>query len=409
MTEPISIAISTCPNDTFAFHGLLERKVDPEGFEFRFTLGDVEELNRRFARGELQVAKASFHAALRSQREAVVLPVGAALGFGVGPILLARRGAPQGPNGALEGRVLVPGEHTTAALLIDLFHRGEGNVQSRVFSEIMPALERGDADYGACIHEGRFTWRGRGLELVEDLGARWERETHAPLPLGGILAQKELGRERIERLTLAIRASIEYGFAHREEALATMRRHALELDDDVLWKHVELYVNADTLELSSSGRRALELLGTKARELGRARELDVHRTDSIRRLFRIATLADRAQLADGRDAEFGARSLAPDGFVHLSFAEQIGGTLARHFSGERELALFEIDRRSARGALRFESSRDGELFPHLHRALERRDVLGEWRLARGANEFELPALAPAAALDRPGRCAPAHP
>ena len=274
---PIHLGISTCPNDTFAFHGILERKVDLRGLDFRVDLLDVEELNRRLFAGDFDVAKASFHAALRLRGALGVLPVGSALGFGVGPLLLAARPdthprdpVPQPPGGARPARVLCPGAHTTATLLYELFHTDEGAVEQVVFSDIMPALEAGAADFGVCIHEGRFTWRAHGLALVEDLGAVWEKATGAPLPLGGILARHALGPDTIQTVTAVIRDSLAHARSHREETAPTMRRYAQELSDDVMFQHVDLYVNDWTTDLGDAGRAALETLDRQARRAGLA-------------------------------------------------------------------------------------------------------------------------------------------
>ena len=272
---PIHLGISTCPNDTFAFHGILERKVDLRGLDFRIELLDVEALNRRLFAGDFDVAKASFHAALLLRDALGALPVGSALGFGVGPLLLAARPGvhprdrvPQPGAGPRPARVLCPGAHTTATLLYQLFHAGEGAVEQVVFSDIMPALEAGDADFGVCIHEGRFTWRAHGLALVEDLGAVWEEATAAPLPLGGILARHTLGAETIGKVNAVVRDSLAHGRAHRGETVPTMRRYAQELTDDVMFQHVDLYVNDWTTDLGDSGRAALETLDRQARAAG---------------------------------------------------------------------------------------------------------------------------------------------
>ena len=274
---PVHLGISTCPNDTFAFHGILERKVNLRGLDFRIELLDVQELNRRLFAGDFDVAKASFHAALLLRGTLGVLPAGSALGFGVGPLLLAARpdtrprdAVPQPGGGARPARVLGPGAHTTATLLYALFHAGEGALEQVVFSDIMPALEAGAADFGICIHEGRFTWRAHGLALVEDLGAVWEEATAAPLPLGGILARHALGAETIRAVTAVIRDSLAYARTHRGETVPTMRRYAQELTDDVLFQHVDLYVNDWTTDLGDTGRAALETLDRQARRAGLA-------------------------------------------------------------------------------------------------------------------------------------------
>jgi len=264
VSTPLRLGISTCPNDTYAFHGLLSGAVAATGLELEIELHDVQELNERLLAGALDAAKASFHAALRAGAELVVLPCGAALGFGLGPVLLAPsdRATPPDPL------VLCPGEWTTATLLWRLLHPGEGHVEQVVFDQIMPALAEGRADLGVCIHEGRFTWRAHGLRLVEDLGSRWERRTCAPLPLGGIVARRDLGTRALESLRAAIARSLEHARAHPEAALATMRRHAQEQRDEVLWAHVELYVNNWTRDLGRQGRGALEALRRAACEAG---------------------------------------------------------------------------------------------------------------------------------------------
>jgi len=267
----LRLGISTCPNDTFAFHGLLTDRVDRRGLELTIELADIEELNRRVLADDIDVAKVSFHAALLCADEVVVLPSGSALGFGVGPVLLAARPGTRPADALPPGRparVLAPGEHTTAALLYRLFHPGAGELEHVVFSDIMPALASGAADLGVCIHEGRFTYEEHGLELVEDLGATWERATSAPLPLGGIVARKRLGEELLRRVQAVVRDSLEYGLAHRAEALETMRRHAQEASDDVLYAHVDLYVNEWTRDLGTEGRRALAALAERAAAAG---------------------------------------------------------------------------------------------------------------------------------------------
>lgn len=266
----VRLGISPCPNDTFAFHGLLVGAVRPRGFDIDLEFADIEALNHGYAAGRYDAAKASFAAALAWSASTVVLRAGSALGFGVGPLLLARPGAPplSGVGAARPARVLCPGEHTTAHLLYRLFHRGEGRVEQAVFSDILPALERGDADYGVCIHEGRFTYARYGLALVEDLGATWERRMVAPLPLGGIVARRALGPAVHAELCAAIRASLELSRAEPDAALATMRAHAAELGDDVIRAHVDLYVNEWTRDLGEAGARALAALSRAARDAG---------------------------------------------------------------------------------------------------------------------------------------------
>ncbi len=267
MTQPIRLGISTCPNDTFAFHGLLTRAVDWRGLDFQVELLDVEALNERLLAGDFDVCKASFHAALLAAGDVVVLPSGSALGFGVGPLLLA---AEPGTRPTHPGqRTLCPGRHTTAALLFDLFYPRSSRVEHVVFSAIMSRLQARTADFGVCIHEGRFTWQAQGLALVEDLGTRWETETGSPLPLGGIVASRRLPDATIAAVQGVIHDSLLLAWRDRAAPLPTMRQHAQEFDDDVLMQHVDLYVNDWTLELGATGAQALDELSARAAAVGR--------------------------------------------------------------------------------------------------------------------------------------------
>ena len=199
----INLAISTCPNDTFAFHAIMENQVDLLGLDFDIRLLDIQQLNDGLFGGQFDVAKASFHAAALLTDQTVVLPSGSALGFGVGPLLLAAQ-PKMNPDQTtdLPRTVLCPGEHTTATMLFKIFYAdainlGKVTLKQTLFSEIMPELENSTADFGVCIHEGRFTWEDAGLDCVEDLGTRWEAETESPLPLGGILANRNLDNDLI--------------------------------------------------------------------------------------------------------------------------------------------------------------------------------------------------------------------
>ncbi len=262
--KPLRIGLSTCPNDTFAFHHLMERERRGEFEPVEWFLGDVQELNERARSGALDVFKLSFAAALRLSDDVVLLPVGAALGFGVGPVVLARS-----KDVALDAhtRVLAPGEDTTAHLLWRLFRPECTRVEQRVFSEILPALLRGDADVGVCIHEARFTYREHGLVLVQDLGTTWERTSGLPLPLGGIGVRRELAErepQRVLAFARALRDSITAARADPAACLPTMRRHAQEHSDLVLMQHAETYVNERTVELGLEGRAALHELWRRA-------------------------------------------------------------------------------------------------------------------------------------------------
>jgi 1,4-dihydroxy-6-naphthoate synthase len=274
VSRPIRLGISTCPNDTFAFHGLLTRAVDWRGLDFQVELLDVETLNERLLDGDFDVCKASFHAALLAAESVVVLRSGSALGFGVGPLLLAAKPGMRPMPGAQPTHpgqlTLCPGKHTTAALLFDLFYPRSTRVEHVVFSQIMPRLKARTADFGVCIHEGRFTWEAHGLTLVEDLGTRWETATGSPLPLGGIVASRRLPAATISAVQGVIRDSLTLALRDPAAALPTMRQHAQEFDDRVLMQHVDLYVNDWTLDLGDTGAKALGELSARARAIGLA-------------------------------------------------------------------------------------------------------------------------------------------
>jgi len=255
----------------------MTKAVDWRGLNFELELIDIQQLNDRLFNGEFDVAKASFHAALLLADKTVVLPSGSALGFGVGPLLLAA--TPKATPTDAAQVTLCPGRHTTATMLFRMFYADTTQVNHVVFSDIMPKLQRGEADFGVCIHEGRFTWQDQGLGLVEDLGSRWEAETDCPLPLGGIIAQRSLPRDTIAAVQAVIRDSLDLALAAPEATLPTMRKYAQEFDDAVLMRHVELYVNEWTRDLGETGQAALRELSSRARAIGltndRQHELEV--------------------------------------------------------------------------------------------------------------------------------------
>ena len=261
----LRVGISPCPNDTFAFHAILERRIDMRGFDLDVELLDVQQLNDGLFGGRYDIAKASFHAALLLSDRFVVLASGAALGFGVGPLLVA---AGPGTAPSPQSRVLCPGTTTTATLLYHCLHPHQGTISQAVFTDIGPALLRGDADLGVLIHEGRLTYQRDGLTLVEDLGTSFERLSDAPVPLGGILADRALPDGVAAEFASLLRESIAYGWANRDEALVTIRRHAQEMDESVIWPYVELYVNDHTVDLGAEGARALAVLERTGRAAG---------------------------------------------------------------------------------------------------------------------------------------------
>ena len=262
---PLRIGYSTCPNDTYIFAALAEERIDAP-LLFEPVLADVETLNQWALENRLEVTKLSFPALGRVIESYGLLNTGAALGFGCGPLLVARPGTDL--DRLADGLVAAPGELTTARMLLGLFLGQEPNCRQMVFSEIMPAVERGEADFGLIIHEGRFTYQQHGLVALQDLGQWWEGETGLPLPLGCIAVRRDLGPEMARSIDAAIRASLVSARTDPVAARPYILKHAQEMDLPVVEQHIELYVNQFSLDLAGQGLEAIELLLGKARETG---------------------------------------------------------------------------------------------------------------------------------------------
>jgi 1,4-dihydroxy-6-naphthoate synthase len=260
-TDPLTLGISPCPNDTFAFHALLHGLVDsPRQLEVR--MHDVEALNRAAGRGELDVTKVSCAVLPRLSDRYVVLRSGGALGRGCGPLLVARRGTRlENLRGA---RIAVPGRDTTANLLLHLFGGGLPEPEELFYSEIPHAVASGVYDAGVIIHESRFTYRELGLDRLVDLGEWWEADTELPIPLGAIVARRELGTPLLRDLEAAITASVRYARRHPDASAAYVERHAQEMDPSVISRHIGLYVNDYTERVGAEGERALRELMRRA-------------------------------------------------------------------------------------------------------------------------------------------------
>ncbi len=254
----LTLGISPCPNDTFIFDALVNGALDTGGLELEVVHEDVQTLNEWALAGRLDVSKLSYGVLPRVAGPYALLEAGGALGRGVGPLLVARPGA--GPFRPDAMTVAIPGRDTTAHLLFSLAFPGAARKRFLVFSEIERAVLSGEVDAGVIIHEGRFTYQAKGLAKVLDLGEHWERETGAPIPLGGIVARRALGRDVLRRLDGLVRASVEHAFARRPLISEYVRRHAQEMDEAVMRQHVDLYVNDFSLGLGDAGRRAVRAL-----------------------------------------------------------------------------------------------------------------------------------------------------
>jgi len=266
MTRILTLGYSPCPNDTFIFHALVHGQVPLPGLTVRERLEDVETLNRLALDGRLDLTKVSYHALGHLRCRYALLRSGGALGRGCGPLVIAARPTTMAD---LRGkRIAIPGALTTANLLLQLYGEGYAAVVAMPFDRIMPALLDGAADAGVIIHESRFTYQAQGFHAVQDLGAWWETDTGLPLPLGGILARRDLGTATIRAVDAAIRASLEQARDHPEAARTYIHAHAQELDAAVIDAHIALYVNDFSLDLGEQGLHAVATLLARAEERG---------------------------------------------------------------------------------------------------------------------------------------------
>ena len=258
----LSLGYSPCPNDCFIFYALAHDKVG-SGLSWRVLLEDVEALNKLATRGALDVSKVSYHAYGHFTDDYVMLRSGGALGDGVGPLIVTREAL-----GSLEGkRVATPGGLTTANLLLQLSQPDIETIELR-YDRVMPAVAAGEADAGLIIHESRFVYPRYGLHKFLDLGEWWQEETGELLPLGGIMAKRSLGEEVLGRIEAAVRESLRYAYAHPEETRPYIAAHAQEMSEEVRQKHIDLYVNAYSLEVGEAGERAAKELLRRGRERG---------------------------------------------------------------------------------------------------------------------------------------------
>jgi 1,4-dihydroxy-6-naphthoate synthase len=264
----LSLGFSPCPNDTFMFDALVHHKVDTEDLEFDIVMEDVESLNQRAIRNELDISKVSFAAYAHSTDQYVLLNSGSALGHGIGPLLVCNPANNFNVNMIWDYSVAIPGKHTTANFLFSIFFPQVKNKIELVFSEIEKSVLSGKTDAGVIIHEGRFTYEKKGLKKVCDLGELWFKMTEQPIPLGGIIAKRNLAVDTRQKIDRVLKRSVEYAFEHPESSREYVRKHAQEMDEDVIRKHIELYVNKYSVNLGSSGRQAVEILFHKAKDAG---------------------------------------------------------------------------------------------------------------------------------------------
>ncbi|MEZ4526023.1 MAG: 1,4-dihydroxy-6-naphthoate synthase [Desulfobacterales bacterium] len=266
MKQKLSLAYSTCPNDTFVFYALAHHKTDCQDMEFSITLADVETLNQDAVFGKYDVSKLSFAAIGHLTDTYGLLRSGSALGRGCGPLIVAKPGFDKSDLHSAD--IAVPGLKTTANMLLGLYLSGQAHVNPMPFDRVMPAVAAGEYDAGVIIHEGRFTFPDYGLICLEDLGQWWEQKTSLPIPLGGIAIRRDLGKQTAMHMEKAIRDSVKYAFANQDAADAYIREHAQEMEPLVIRQHIDLYVNRFTENLGTEGEEAIKVLFSMGRECG---------------------------------------------------------------------------------------------------------------------------------------------
>jgi 1,4-dihydroxy-6-naphthoate synthase len=258
----LTLAYSPCPNDCFIFDALTHHKVDTEGLTFDVRLEDVETLNHNAVKSVYDITKLSFYAYGFVSADYILLTSGSALGFNCGPLIIARKKIGD-PEKEIHS-IAIPGKMTTANFLLSMAYPLITNKIECVFSDIEEKVLSGEVDAGLVIHENRFTYEAKGLTKVRDLGEYWESLIHSPIPLGGIAIRRSISPDIRAKVNRVIRRSIEYAFANPDDVMGYVRAHAQEMDDEVMKKHITLYVNNYSVDLGDTGKNAVRLMFSKA-------------------------------------------------------------------------------------------------------------------------------------------------
>ena len=264
----LTLGFSPCPNDCFMFDAMVHRRIDLEGLDFDVRMADIEALNSAAFAGGVDITKLSFHAFAYCADDYVLLDAGSALGRNCGPLLISQRPIAREEVAAGDVRIAIPGKYTTANFLLSLAFPRATDKSECLFSDIERGVLDGRFDAGLIIHENRFTYADRGLKKIIDLGEFWESETGAAIPLGGIVISRRLPADVRQRVNRVMRRSVEYAFANRDASLPFVRANAQAMSDEVMYKHIDLYVNEYSVDLGVDGRRAVEVLFERARNSG---------------------------------------------------------------------------------------------------------------------------------------------
>ena len=253
-----TLGFSTCPNDTFIFHAMVHHKIDTEGLEFDLILADVEELNKNAFASNIDITKLSYHAFAHIHHNYKLLSSGSALGYKNGPLLISKKKIY--PDEVSSLTIAIPGKYTTANLLFGIVFPNVKEKKEYLFSDIEEAILSGETDAGVIIHENRFTFEKKGLRKILDLGEDWENKTHSPIPLGGIVVKRNFSNETQKKINRVLQRSVKYAFQFPNESYQFVKKYAQELNDEVIQKHINLYVNEFTVDLGINGIKAVKTL-----------------------------------------------------------------------------------------------------------------------------------------------------
>jgi len=256
----LTLGFSPCPNDTFIFNALVNKKIDTKGFDFDVVLEDVETLNQWSFEEKLDITKLSYPAFFQNLDKYILLNSGAALGKGVGPLLISKSEVGSRKSEIEKMSIALPGKNTTANLLFSFAYPEAKNRKYMIFSAIENAVLTEETDLGVIIHENRFTYQQKGLHKVTDLGEYWEEKMNAPIPLGGIAIKRSIDRSTSLQIDKLIRKSIEFAFSNYPMITDYVKEHSQEMSESVMRQHIDLYVNDFSIDLGTDGKKAIETL-----------------------------------------------------------------------------------------------------------------------------------------------------
>ena len=268
----LSLGFSTCPNDTFMFEALVNKRIQIKGYEFDLSLADVEELNKKAMNAELDISKVSIAAYPYFASSYQLLSSGGAIGTGNGPVLVGKNKIY--PDELKDLLIAVPGNHTTARLLMTIIYPDAKNLKEFLFSDIEDAVLSGATDAGVIIHENRFTYQEKGLRKIVDLGEEWEKLSHLPLPLGGIVIKRNLSNNVKAEINKILADSIRYAMEKPLVSLPFIKKYAQNLNESIIFQHINLFVNDFSAQMGEEGKEAINSLFKRGIKVGSLPEIN---------------------------------------------------------------------------------------------------------------------------------------